>query len=110
MSQPHYTRQFFAHEHLEEPLASISKKFHDVAEEMDERLPSGPEKSTMLRKLLEAKDCAVRAEIAKPEASIPASTIPAQPDNLPDDEEDEENKQNGDESKVAEQNKEAAAA
>lgn len=59
--------QFFNYEHLNEPLKSVSKKFGDLAKEMNEYLPENPEKTVMLRKLLEAKDCAVRAVIFKEE-------------------------------------------
>lgn len=63
--------QFFAYEHLQEPLKSVSKKFGDLAHEMDEYLPDNPEKTVALRKLLEAKDCAVRAVFFK--AEVPAT-------------------------------------
>lgn len=61
----HYTLQFFAYEHLPEHLQKISKPFGDLARELDVSLPNNPEKSTALRKLLEAKDCAVRAVLFK---------------------------------------------
>lgn len=57
--------QFFSFDHLPEPMKSVSKKFSDVATEMNEYLPENPEKTVMLRKLLEAKDCAVRAVLFK---------------------------------------------
>ncbi|TCU34127.1 hypothetical protein [Rhizobium azibense] len=62
---PHYTMQFFAYEHLPQHLQAVSKPFGDLARQMDEQLPNNPEKSTMLRKLLESKDCAVRALLFK---------------------------------------------
>lgn len=53
--------RYFAFEHLREgALRDTSAKFHALATELDETLPDGPEKSTALRKLLEAKDAAVR--------------------------------------------------
>lgn len=58
---PHALMQFFKHQHLNETLQPVSKKFGDLAREMDEHLEESPEKTTALRKLLEAKDCAVRA-------------------------------------------------
>ena len=58
-----YLLQFFRYEHLPEHLQTISKPFALLANEMAEKLKSNPEKTTMLRKLLEAKDCAVRAEL-----------------------------------------------
>lgn len=56
--------RYFEHEHLTDgPLRATSAKFHAFATEVDETLPDGPEKSTALRKLLEAKDAAVRAAL-----------------------------------------------
>ena len=57
----HYLRQFFAWEHLPPGLQPFSSPFAVLAQELDEVLPDNPEKTTALRKLLEAKDCAVRA-------------------------------------------------
>lgn len=45
------------------PTASDERRFHDLAWGMARTLPKGPETAAMLRKLLEAKDCAVRAMI-----------------------------------------------
>jgi ferritin-like protein len=57
-----YMMQFFQFGHLHRAdLKAVSKMFHDLAAEVDRQLPSNPEKTTALRKLLEAKDCAVRA-------------------------------------------------
>lgn len=55
--------QFFAYKHLPENLQEISAPFSALAEVLHEVLPRNPEKSTSLRKLLEAKDAAVRAAI-----------------------------------------------
>lgn len=60
-----YLLQFFAFEHLPAHLQEISKPFGLLATSIVETLPSNPERSTALRKLLEAKDCAVRAIIFK---------------------------------------------
>lgn len=57
--------QFFAYAHLPEHLQEISKPFGDMAEKMTDTLPSNPELSAGLRKLLEAKDCFVRAKLFK---------------------------------------------
>jgi len=53
--------KYFEYSHLPEKLQSVSKPIGDLAKQMDETLPDGPEKSAGLRKLLEAKDCLVRA-------------------------------------------------
>jgi ferritin-like protein len=63
----HYLMQFFGYEHLPERLREISKPFCDLAQRMHRDLPDNPESTTALRKLLEAKDCAVRAELFKNE-------------------------------------------
>jgi ferritin-like protein len=60
-----YLMQFFMYSHLPEKLQEISKPFCQLAESLVETLPNNPEKTTALRKLLEAKDCAVRAALAK---------------------------------------------
>ena len=61
----HYMMQFFEYKHLPEHLQKVSKPFRDTAITMDIVLPNNPEKSAALRKLLEAKDCAVRAMLFK---------------------------------------------
>ena len=53
--------RFFDYDHLPANLQVISKPIHDLAREMDEKIPDSAEKTVGLRKLLEAKDCLVRA-------------------------------------------------
>lgn len=55
--------KFFAYSHLPEHLQEVSKPFGDLAFHLAETLPPGPETTTALRKLLESKDCAVRASL-----------------------------------------------
>ncbi|WP_407732623.1 hypothetical protein ACJJVG_09955 [Pseudocitrobacter faecalis] len=55
--------KYFAYQHLPEHLQEVSKPIGDLASLMDESLPDGAEKSTGLRKLLEAKDALVRAKL-----------------------------------------------
>lgn len=58
--------QFFAYEHLKsEELKAVSKPFGVLAQHIVDTLPSNPERTVALRKLLEAKDCAVRAFLFK---------------------------------------------
>ena len=57
--------QFFTYSHLPEHLQKVSKPFATVANEMISTLPRNPERSVALRKLLEAKDAAVRAAVAE---------------------------------------------
>lgn len=55
----------FAYEHLPPSLQIVSKPFHDLAYQMvgSMGLEDGPELSVALRKLVEAKDCAVRQRV-----------------------------------------------
>lgn len=53
--------QYFKYEHLPEKLQVISKPFGDLALDLEGKVPDSAEKSAGLRKLLEAKDCMVRA-------------------------------------------------
>lgn len=53
----------FTFEHLPEDLQEVSRGCTLLAEEMLTALPDGPELTTGLRKLLEAKDCFVRAAV-----------------------------------------------
>jgi hypothetical protein len=59
--------RWFDYAHLPPHLALISEKFERIVRELIEALDDGPELTTALRKLLEAKDCAVRAAIVKRE-------------------------------------------
>jgi len=60
---PNRLIKYLRYEHLPENLRVISAPICKLAEEMDAALPEGPEKTTGLRKLLEAKDCLVRAAL-----------------------------------------------
>lgn len=57
--------QYFEYAHLPKHLQVISAPFGELAKDMVKTLPRNPERSAGLRKLLEAKDCAVRAYLAK---------------------------------------------
>ena len=60
-----YLLQFFKYDHLPDHLQKISKPFGILAKGIVSDLPRNPERTVALRKLLEAKDCAVRALIFK---------------------------------------------
>ena len=60
-----YLLQFFAYSHLPEHLQAVSMPFGELANQIVETLPRNPERTVALRKLLEAKDCAVRALLFK---------------------------------------------
>jgi ferritin-like protein len=53
--------KYFSYSHLPDRLQTISKPFFELASKIDTVLPQNAETSTALRKLLEAKDCAVRS-------------------------------------------------
>ena len=57
--------QFFAYAHLPLHLQAVSKPFGDLAYDLVDKLPRNPERTVALRKLLEAKDAAVRALLFK---------------------------------------------
>lgn len=60
-----HIQQFFAWEHLPPHLQEISRPFGELADRIVKTLPRNPERTVALRKLLEAKDAAVRAAMAK---------------------------------------------
>lgn len=53
---------YFVYDHLPPVLQDVSKPFHDLAHQMVGLL-DGPELEAGLRKLLESKDCMVRAAL-----------------------------------------------
>ena len=63
--KPSQIIRYFAYEHLPAHLQLVSKPIGDLARMMDDSLPDGAEKSAGLRKLLEAKDCLVRAAMGE---------------------------------------------
>lgn len=56
---------FFAHDHLPPRLAEVSEPFALLAEQLRAALPPSAERTVAFRKLLEAKDCAVRARLVQ---------------------------------------------
>lgn len=67
MTPDNYLMQYFRFDHLPTGLQEISRPFAELARTLVTLLPNNPERTTALRKLLEAKDCAVRAKIFKQE-------------------------------------------
>lgn len=53
--------KWFKYDHLPGPLQDVSARFATLATSLVETIEPGPERTVALRKLLEAKDCAVRA-------------------------------------------------
>ncbi len=67
---PRVTRsilRFFSYAHLPAHLQAVSRPFADLAAHIDATIPHNAESTVALRKLLEAKDAAVRATL--PEVS-----------------------------------------
>jgi hypothetical protein len=58
--------RYFESGHLTPYLAGVSIRFRELAEWIAAELPEGAEQSVALRKLLEAKDAAVRAALPDP--------------------------------------------
>jgi hypothetical protein len=73
--QPEPMLQFFDYAHLKDELKDVSAPFSKLAHQIATELPRNPERSAALRKLLEAKDCAVRAKLYK--VVDPGRPVPA---------------------------------
>ena len=58
--------RFFHYKHLPPALREVSAPFCQQARGMIDKLPRNAERTVALRKLLEAKDCAVRASLPTP--------------------------------------------
>ena len=67
----------FSYEHLPQWLQTISKPFCDLARHLWDNAPHHPETGVALRKLLEAKDAAVRSEVLLKEDLTERSAIKA---------------------------------
>lgn len=65
MDKP-YVEKLFAYAHLPLHLQTTSKTFHSVAMYIIDGLPQNAERTVALRKLLEAKDAAVRCDVIGP--------------------------------------------
>lgn len=55
--------KWFRFAHLPQHLQEVSAPCAELATKMDEALPESAEKTAGMRKLLEAKDCFVRAKL-----------------------------------------------
>lgn len=60
---PTTTVKYFAWGHLPPALQEVSKPIGELAAMLEAALPDSAEKSAGMRKLLEAKDCFVRAKV-----------------------------------------------
>jgi hypothetical protein len=68
---PSTTIRYFSFEHLPLQLQKVSEPICVLANLMETMLPDGAEKSAGMRKLLEAKDCFVRANIVFRDPNFP---------------------------------------
>lgn len=59
--------KWLRHDHLPPHLQAVVKPIDALAREMDTALVEGAEKTAGMRKLIEAKDCFVRARIEQDE-------------------------------------------
>lgn len=76
ISDRHYaTRElwrFFGYDHIkDDQMREVSARCQWVASEMIQSLPDSPQLTTGLRKLLEAKDCFVRAGMPQEPGPVP---------------------------------------
>lgn len=55
--------KWFEYSHLPEHLQQVSKPFSELAATLSDVVEPGPERTVSMRKLLEAKDAAVRAKL-----------------------------------------------
>jgi hypothetical protein len=65
-SSGEHIAQFFSFAHLPPFLQGFSRPFASLAAHVLVAIPRNPERTVALRKLLESKDAAVRAALAKP--------------------------------------------
>ena len=56
--------KWFVFDHLPEPLKEVSFHFSEIAHTLCSLVERGPERTVALRKLLEAKDAAVRGKVS----------------------------------------------
>ena len=59
--------RWFDTSHHDADLKRVSEPFKELADKLLDELPDSPELTAGLRKLLESKDCAVRAAVAERE-------------------------------------------
>ena len=83
---PSTTAKYFTFAHLPPKLQAVSKPIGELAEKLETMLPDGAEKSAGMRKLLEAKDCFVRASLDMPEPA--ANTTPPHQQRVLDEKQD----------------------
>ena len=76
LTMPSPIIRYFEYGHLPPHLQKVSGPIAELANAFDAALPDGAEKSAGLRKLLEAKDCFVRAALPAPKPAASTDTNP----------------------------------
>ena len=74
--------RWFSYSHLPEALQRFSKPFSDLAHLLCDILPANPQRTIMLNKLVEAKDCAVRSNLQGEMARPAVALAPLHPSQL----------------------------
>lgn len=82
LPMPNPMMRFFKYAHLPPALQAVSKPIGDLAAEMDNGLPDSAEKTAGLRKLMEAKDCFVRAALPPDPPPAIEGADPTRPNTL----------------------------
>lgn len=70
---------YFEYAHLPPHLQEVSKQFHALAHWIVKELPVNYQSNRALEKLLEAKDCAVRAMLPPPKVEV-LEVLPVDPE------------------------------
>jgi hypothetical protein len=73
--------QFFSYSHLPYALQQVSEPFCQMAEKIIHDLPENEERGMALRKLLEAKDCAVRSLLFQKDSPNVRGDLVLRPDD-----------------------------
>lgn len=63
LKHPNPLLKYFVYRHLPSQLQEVSKKFADLAWDLEKTLPNCPQKQFCLQELLVAKDAAVRSAL-----------------------------------------------
>lgn len=72
---PSTTLKYFIHSNLPMKFQPVGRQTASLAQSMESLLPDGPEKSAGMRKLLEARDCFLRAAADLPDFTEAAMRV-----------------------------------
>jgi hypothetical protein len=74
-STQHMMRMLAPNPNLSGPLFNTAQNFQNLANSLTAQLPDSPELTAGLRKLLEAKDCFVRAQVFNVDPTSPSANV-----------------------------------